>query len=55
MNYSQFAMIFALLAFMWSLMTFYKIDNVEKEQLKMIELMDSFFNPDLSLPEEEVH
>jgi hypothetical protein len=53
MNYSQYAMIFAVLAFLWSVMTFYKVDNMAKEQQKVSEQIDSFLNPPLSLPEED--
>jgi len=53
MSYSQSATIFALLAFMWSLMTYYKVDSLEKEQLRATAQIESFLNPELSLPEEE--
>jgi hypothetical protein len=46
-------MIFAVLAFLWSVMTFYKVDNMAKEQQKVSEQIDSFLNPPLSLPEED--
>jgi hypothetical protein len=55
MSYSQSATLFALLAFMWSLMTYYKVDSLEKEQLKVAAQMEVFFNPELSLPEMETH
>lgn len=53
MKYSPYAMLFALLAFLWSVMTFYKVDTLVKEQQKLTAQIESFLNPPLSLPEEE--
>lgn len=52
MNYSPYAMLFALLAFLWSVMTYYRVDASIKEQQKVAQLVESFLNPELSLPEE---
>lgn len=51
MNYSPYAMLFALMAFLWSLMTFYKVDAVAKEQKEITEMVSSFLNPQVELPE----
>lgn len=51
MNYSPYAMLFALMAFLWSLMTYYKVDAVAKDQKEITEMVSSFLNPHVELPE----
>jgi hypothetical protein len=48
-------MLFALLAFLWSVMTYYRVDNMSTQQDKIAAQIESFLNPELSLPEEGVH
>jgi len=51
MSYSPYAMLFALMAFLWSMMTYYKVDAIAKDQEEVTEMISSFLNPHVELPE----
>lgn len=52
-NYSPYAMLFALMAFLWSVLTYFKVESVVADQKEVIELIHTFLNPQVELPEGE--